>query len=249
MKNLIPSVLALSMLATALLLAPVAHAEVSEELESLSSNQQVNDRVARLESRTRMGIVQGRAVDRHWRVELGANYGPVAFGDSYLNTQNAGANLDLHINPKVSLGVHYAHSFNQLTAEGKQVFDQARASKATTGSYNNLPQIAYPEESVMGVLNWYMTYGKINLFDWHTVQFDIYSLAGFGQINVSSTYDSKTTSAWSNTWTAGAGVGFWFSQHFTMRTELRYQSYADKVYTGSRDLNLIVANLGLGVLL
>jgi outer membrane immunogenic protein len=241
-------VLAVAVLA-ALFVAPVAKAQVSDELESLSSNKQVNDRAAHLESRTRMGIVQGRAVDRHWRVEVGASYGPVAYGDSYVNTQNGGANLDLHISPRASLGVHYAHAFNQLTSEGQQVFDQARSARKATGDFSNLPQVSYPEESVMGVVNWYMMYGKINLFDWRTVQFDIYSLAGYGQIKVSSTYDSQITSVWTNTWTAGGGVGFWLSQHVTSRFELRYQSYADKVYSGSRDLNLIVANLGIGFLI
>jgi outer membrane beta-barrel protein len=84
-------------------------------------------------------------------------------------------------------------------------------------------------------------YGKINFFDVSVVQFDIYSLAGAGTMQLSS---GSTP-----TYTAGGGIGFWLSQHVTSRLEVRYQNYQDTVYTGSRNLNLIVANLGLGVLL
>lgn len=230
------------------LVASRAFGDVTSELESLGSNSQVNERAARLENRTRMSIVQGRTVDRNWRLEVGTSYGAAAFGDSYLNTQNLGANVDLHINPKFSIGVRYAKAFNQLTAEGQNRFDQARAANTTTGDFTR-PQISYPEQQVLGVVDWYMTYGKINLFDWKTVQFDIYSLAGYGQIQVGTDYGGQESSVWTNTWTAGAGIGFWLSQHFTTRFELRYQNYADQQYAGSRDLNLVVGTFGLGVLL
>jgi outer membrane immunogenic protein len=68
-------------------------------------------------------------------------------------------------------------------------------------------------------------------------------------VKMATDINSQIQSDWTNTWTAGLGIGFWMSQHFTMRTEIRYQTYADQVYTGSRNLNLIVGTLGLGVLL
>lgn len=230
------------------LVAIHALGSTSDDLENLGSNQQVNERAAHLENRTRLGVVQGRAVDRNWRVELGTSYGPVAYGNSYLYTQNAGINADLHVNPRFSLGFRYAKSFNQLTNEGKAQFDQARISNSTVGSFQK-PQISYPEDQMMGVINWYMTYGKINFFDMKTVQFDIYSVAGYGQVKISTEIDNLIKSDWTNTWTAGMGVGFWLSQHFTSRVEVRYQTYADQAYTGSQNLNVIVGTLGLGVLL
>lgn len=217
-----------------------AFADVSKDLASLGSNEAIVRRANQLDSRTRVSVVQGRTVPRNWRLELGVNYGPVAAGDSYLRTQNLGGQVDLHITPKFSLGVRYAQSFNSLTDEGKQQFDNARAAKARGGDYR-IPDIDYPESTVMGVANWYMFYGKMNFFDLSVVQFDIYSLGGYGQV--------KLASGSTNTWTAGGGVGFWLSQHVTSRFELRYQTYQDQVYTGSRDLNLLVANFGLGVLL
>lgn len=245
MKTLILQILSALAL---ILVATHAFATASNELEGLGKNSKVKDRAAALESRTRLGIVQGRAVDRTWRVEAGASYGPAAFGNSYLHTQNLGAGIDLHISPKFSLGARYAWAFNSLTNEGKQQFDQARANNQSSGNFEK-PQISYPEEQYMGVINWYMTYGKINFFDVKTVQFDIYSLAGYGQVKVATDVDRQLKSEWTSTWTAGGGIGFWISQHVTSRFELRYQTYADKVYTGSRDLNLIVGTFGLGVLL
>lgn len=216
--------------------------DVGQDLESLGGNEEIVKRANNLERRSRASVVQGRTVSRDLRLEFGVNYGPVAAGDSYLRTQNLGGQVDFHITPKVSLGVRYAKAFNQLTAEGRQQFEDARNARAG-GAVNSssIPDIDYPEESVMGVLNWYMLYGKVNLFDLSVVQFDIYTLGGYGQI--------KLASGSANTWTAGGGIGFWLSQHLTSRFELRYQSYADQVYSGSRDLNLIVANVGLGVLL
>jgi outer membrane beta-barrel protein len=223
------------------LIASGANAQVSKELSNLGSNSDVKRRASALESRSRVAIVQGRTVKRDWRFELGGSYGPVAVGDSYLITQNLGGQIDLHINPKFSLGVRYAKAFNDLTAEGKQRFDAARAAKLRGQADWTIPDIDYPEESLMGVVNWYMFYGKMNFFDLSVVQFDIYSLAGYG--------NQKLASGNTPTWTAGGGIGFWITNHITSRVELRYQSYQDQVYTGARDLNLVVANFGLGVLL
>ena len=104
-----------------------------------------------------------------------------------------------------------------------------------------MPDIDYPEQSIIGVATWYMMYGKLNFFDVKTVQFDLYSLAGAGT--------EKLASGDTPTYTAGGGIAFWMSNHFTSRLEARWQGYQDKVYTGTRDLNLIVANFGIGVLL
>lgn len=218
-----------------------AFATVSTDMQSLGSNAESVKRANRLESRSRIAIVQNRSVDRHWRLEVTPTVGAVALGDSYVNTQHAGVNVDLHIMPKVSLGVRYEKAFNQLTQEGKQQFDNARAAYNAGNMNYKVPQIDYADYSVIGTVNWYMIYGKINFFDISVVQFDIYSLAGAGTMQLAS---GPTT-----TYTAGAGIGFWFSQHITSRIELRYQNYSDQVYTGSRNLNLMVANFGLGVLL
>ncbi len=225
------------------LVASGAFAQVSKELDALG-DKRASEKAAKLDNRARVGIVQGRTVDRNWRVEAGVNYGGVASGDSYLNTSNLGGQLDLHVNPKFSLGARYTKSFNTLSAEGENRF---RAG-SNTDTYS-IPQISYPEETVMGVVNWYMMYGKTNFFDIKTIQFDIYSLAGYGQVRTSTEFRGQSQSNWTNTWTAGGGVGLWLSQHITSRFELRYQNYSDQVYTGSRDLNLIVASFGFGVLL
>jgi outer membrane immunogenic protein len=218
-----------------------ANAGVSSDLDSLGTNAESIRRANKLESRSRIAIVQNRTVDRHWRVELGTNYGAVASGDSFLNTQALSLNADLHVTPKFSVGVRYAKEFNQLTADGKAIYDNAQALYNAHDVHYRAPQIDYPESSLLGVINWYMMYGKINFFDVSVVQFDIYSLAGAGTMQLSS---GSTP-----TYTAGGGIGFWLSQHVTSRLEVRYQNYQDTVYTGSRNLNLIVANLGLGVLL
>lgn len=234
------SVLKYSFVFVAMFAAAMAQANVSKNLENLGSNDEVVRRANRVSPRSRVGIVQNRTVKRDWRLEIGANYGPMAYGDSYLSTQNVGGQVDLHITPKFSLGVRYAKAFNSLTPEGKSQYDRAQDLKRRGLDYS-FSAVDYPEESLMGVFNWYMFYGKINFFDVSVVQFDIYSLGGYGQI--------KLESGPTETWTAGGGIGFWLTQHITSRFELRYQSYSDQFYSGKRDLNLIVANMGIGVLL
>jgi len=242
MRTSLP-IVALTVLLASVSAAAAAPASTSDQLEALGSNKSVNERVARIESRSRLAIVQTRAVDRHWRLELGTSYGPVVAGDAYLQTQNLNGEVQLHVSPRLSLGVRYMMAFNALTADGRARFDNAsRAINANAQYDTTVPAIDYPEQSVMGIANWYMTYGKINLFDWKTVQFDIYSLAGYGQMTLAS--GSVPT------WTAGAGIGFWLAQHLTSRFELRYQNYADQPESGSsRDLHLIIGTFGFGVLL
>jgi len=215
-------------------------------MESLGTNKESIERANKLESRARIAIVQNRAVDRHMRLELGVNYGPVAAGDSYLNTQNLGASVDFHIVPQFSLGVRFAQAYNSLTSEGKSQFDTYRANIAAGKMDTTAPEISYPEQTLMGIATWYMMYGKLNFFDVKTVQFDLYSLAGAGTQKL-STNDGNEYDA--PTYTAGGGIAFWLSNHFTSRIEARWQGYQDKVSTGNRDLNLIVANFGIGVLL
>ena len=218
----------------------LAQAGVSSDLESLGGNKAVDARAARLSSTNQSAVVQGRIVDRNNRLELGGTYGAVGGGNSYLFTQAAGAMAEYHFVPQFSLGVRYEQAFNSLTNEGKAAFDNAKARQAQDKSYTT-PDIDYPDHSLMGTATWYMFYGKLNFFDLRVVQFDVYTIGGYGQMTT-----SRTTSP---TYTAGGGIAFWVAQHVTSRFELRYQGYKDKPYTGERDLNMIIASFGLGVLL
>ena len=91
----------------------------------------------------------------------------------------------------------------------------------------------------MAVINWYPMYGKINLFDRGIAQFDLYLLGGAGVINLGT--GSSTL------YTGGAGVGFWWTQHFTTRLEARWQGYRD--LNNTRAINETVLGLTFGFLL
>jgi len=99
----------------------------------------------------------------------------------------------------------------------------------------------------MGVINFYPTYGKLNLFDMSVAQFDFYLLGGLGQMQL-QTSNANTYSA--TTYTAGAGIGLWLSQHLSTRFEARYQTYEDRAFADQpRNLNITVFSASLGVLL
>ena len=233
MKTIQLTVLAL---VAPLLVAVQSHASASSDLENLGGNAAVIKKAKHFDSNNKVRIVQNRLVDRNMRLELGLTYGPVANGPSYLNTQNYGGQLEFHIIPQISVGARYTKAANSFTPEGRKMFD---AAKNTPGA--PFPDIDRPESQWLATATWYMLYGKLNLFDAGVSQFDIYSVAGAGQITLAS--------GTAPTFTAGAGVGFWWSKHFTSRLEARWQGYEDQVYTGARQLNVIVAQAGIGILL
>ena len=81
----------------------------------------------------------------------------------------------------------------------------------------------------------------MNLYDLGVVHFDVYALAGGGQIELKS---GMTTS-----YTAGGGIGLWVSQHLSTRLELRYEGYTAKRYTGDTNMNTTVAGIQVGYML
>jgi outer membrane immunogenic protein len=225
--------------------AIAASSSTAKKLDTLGGNQALVNMATSMDPENRARIVQRRLVDRHNTFEFGVNYGGVAGGDSYMKTQAAGASIDFHFTPRWSLGVHYFDYGNNLTPEGQRVFQAARDARAAApeggGANYTIPDIDYPLNSTMGVLSWYPVYGKTNLLDWGIAQFDMYLLAGAGQIQLSSGSSSTVM--------GGAGVGFWMTKHLSARAEIRYQSYKDKIITGSRDIGTTSGSIGLGFLL
>ena len=51
------------------------------------------------------------------------------------------------------------------------------------------------------------------------------------------------------TYTAGGGLGMWFSQHLTSRLEARYQTYQAERFSGTQKMDLTVLSLQIGYLL
>jgi outer membrane beta-barrel protein len=234
MKNLI--------LIAITLMASVGFAKsTTERLDTLGGNEKLVDMANSMDPDNRSRIVQKRIVDRHNTFEFGANYGMVAGGDSYLKTQNLGASVDFHINPRISIGARYYDYGNQLTPEGERVFRQARADYDAGGRSYAIPDIDYPERSMLGTVAWYPVYGKTNLLDWGIAQFDMYLVGGYGQIQLSS--------GWTGLSMAGTGIALWMTKHLSARAEIRYQGYKDQIITGPRDISTVSMSVGLGLML
>ena len=124
-----------------------------------------------------------------------------------------------------------------LTAEGRRIFDNFESNPATSKTQ----AVDYPLSSTLAVASFYPLYGKINWFDKATTQFDFYVLAGAGQMEL----ESGPTP----TWTAGGGIGMWLAKNFSSRLEVRYQSYEDEIYTGTRPQGMVVSAFSIGILL
>lgn len=104
------------------------------------------------------------------------------------------------------------------------------------------PDTTSAENTYLGTISFYPFYGKISLADLAITQFDIYFMGGYGTV--------QTSRVTTPTYTAGGGIAFWFTQHFSSRFEARYQGYKDQLTDGSdRQMNLTILQLGIGILL
>jgi len=213
---------------------------LAKDLDSLGGNEALIGMADSLNPEIKSRIVQERIVERRNRLEVGINYGGVAGGTTYLQSQSLGFNLDFHITPRWALGLRYSDFNSRLTPEGARVFEEARSNNGLNAS-GGYVDIDTPLNSTMGVLNWFPMYGKINAFEAAVIQFDLYLLLGGGQMNLESGPASIIT--------AGGGVGVWLTQHLTARAEVRYQGYQDLIKTGPRDIDSVVGTLGLGWIL
>jgi len=232
-----------------------AHAAVSKKsnvkslqqsLDTLGANKEIADRAKAIDAENRLRVVQNRTVDRRLRLEFGVGYDGVTGGDSYVSANNVGYLLDFHITPQFSIGARYYDTYTQLTDEGKRVFDAEQARRNAGDLTGTRPDVDYPLSSTLGVVTFYPLYGKLNFFNLGITQFDVYVLGGYGEM--------KLQSGNSPTWTAGGGVGIWWSQHFTTRLEARYQAYEDKIYSQTatpvtRDQEITTFSIAIGFML
>lgn len=226
-----------------LIMSSLAFAEDYERsMDNLGGNRDLIRRARAMDPNNKVQVVQNRTVDRHMRLEVGLNGGLVAGGDPYLSSQDVGGAVDFHFTPRWSVGARYNMFFNKLNSEGDRVYTDAAARNANGQTYLK-PDTVYPLSSTLGVVSFYPFYGKMNLFDMGVAQFDFYILGGGGMVQLSNGSSSS--------YTGGAGVGVWFTQHITGHLEARYQNYHDSIInnTVSRSIDAFLMTVGIGFLL
>ena len=235
-KTLVSKTKVLATWLGAMVLGSAAHADIMKDFDTLGGNDVLLEKARALNPDAQVRIVQDRGVSRRSRLEVAPEIGFVLGGDSYNRTQNVGANLTWHFVPEWSLGLRYAYSFNSLRPEGEYLLsDTSVEGKA------KIPDIDWPKQQALAIINWYPVYGKMNLYDLGVVHFDIYALAGGGTIELKS---GQTP-----TYTAGGGIGMWFSQHLSTRFELRWQGYNAKRFKGEEAMNTTVGSVQIGYML
>lgn len=217
-------------------------ASLKSDFEGLGDNEAFLERAKSMNAESRTRIVQNRTVDLNNRFEIGGNYAINGGGDSYVTTQNLGAYIDFHFNPRWAIGVRYQHSYNKLTSEGEEQYKRAREAQAIDpASPEAFAGVDYPIDTSLVTVSYAPIYGKLNLFDSGIAHFDIYGLLGYGVM--------KLNSGNSNTYAAGIGSGIWLSQHFATRLEVRYQAFEDLIGTANRKQNIIQGMVSFGLLL
>jgi outer membrane immunogenic protein len=234
-----------TILLASLLIGTFASAETttSAEFDSLGGNRIMLERAEALAPDQNVSVVQNRMVPRQRRFEISPEISGTFGGDTYTRTRSFGLNLNYHISSRWSLGAKYNHSFNQLTDEGEAMVNRAYEDfiQNPENPSSSYPQINFPRSESMALVNFYPFYGKISLIDEAVAHFDFYFIGGYGQVKLN---DGPTS-----TYTAGAGLGFWLSHHFTTRMEMRYQNYKAKYLSGEKNMDLAIASFQMGWLL
>lgn len=220
-----------------------ANPRLSDEVEALGGNASLLKLSTEISPDKRVRVVQNRLVPRQNRFEFGTRYGQKFGGDAYLQTQSYQLNLEYHLNPRFSFGVLYSDYGSQLSPEGKRVFTEASRAFEAGGGVSSYPDVDAPQNSLIGQVQFYPMYGKINFFDQSIIQFDMSLILGAGQITLASGPTSLLST--------GIGAGFWITRHISARLEMRYEAYQDRdmIYNTQRDLQTISGNIGIGVML
>lgn len=226
------------LLLCATLISAQASADVLTDFDGLGDNKELLEKAKALNPEVKVQVVQDRIVNRRNRFEISPEIGAVGGGNPYIDTFGYGANLNFHITPRWSVGVKYTYFTNELNKEGENLISDI----ATTGQ-GIVPEIDQPKDQYLGTVSWYPIYGKLNFFNKAITHFDVYTTAGYGNINLKNGSTS--------TWTAGGGVAFWFSQHLSARFEARYQTYQAKYprFNQTDDLDTVIGSFQIGVLL
>lgn len=224
-------------------LSAFAQEQKEADFDSLGGNTILLEKAKALEPDQNVSIVQVRTVDRRHRVEIAPEFAGTFGGDPYTNTKTIGLNINYHFTPHWSVGLKYNYAFNSLTPEGEAMADRAYDNYIANPESPNspYPEMNYLKDETFALLNWYPIYGKLNLFDKSVVHFDLYALGGYGQ--------ARLRSGTTPTYTAGGGVGFWITPHFSTRLEMRYQNYTAKYPTEEKNLNLAIGSVQMGWLL
>lgn len=209
--------------------------ELMKDFDSLGGNDVLLEQTKALQGQSSTYIVQDRIVSRRHRFEISPEYSNVLGGDAYNQTTQYGININYHINPRWSVGVKSTHMINSLKPEAESLItDTSILGKAY------IPDVDYPISQNIALISWYPIYGKMNVLDKGVAHFDLYFLAGSGDIELKSGRTQTTT--------AGTGLGLWLSQHLTTRFEVRYQTYTAKNYRGEQKMDLTVGSMQMGYL-
>ncbi len=224
--------------------ASFVQADIFKDLRALGGNNVLFKKAKLLAPEKKITIVQKRLVDRKLRHEFNFEMAYLLGGDAFLNTSRFGINYLFHITPHLSFGLKGTMAFNQISKEGEVFIDRAMNLYNEFKSLKPLvPDIDYEKYAAYLTFVWYPLYGKFNLYEIGIGHYDLYFLIGGGRL-------------WLRRGTAlgltgGGGLAFWLANHFSLRLELRYETYKAKrlSITSGQRLHLTTLNVALGYIL
>ena len=221
-----------------------ADANILKDLRSLGGNDVLFEKAKVLTPEKKITIVQSRLIDRSLRHEFNFETGYVLGGDNLLQTARFGINYQFHIISYLSVGLKGNISFNRLSREGYAFVNRAMTVYNDFDQLQPLvPDIDYEKYAAYLTLNFYPLYGKFNLYDLGIGHYDIYILTGAGRVWL------RRGGAISLL--GGGGFSFWLASRFSLRLEVKYETYKAKriSITSEQRLHLTTLSVALGYIL
>ncbi len=211
---------------------PLAQADLLKDIDDLGGNKELFEKAQSLSGETSVKIIQKRIVDRRMRFELAPMYTNYFGGNVFLKSHSAGLDAHFHITPRFSLSANYNYYIRNRYNSG---------GRAVINSLERVPDVDHPESSILGYLNVYPFFGKLNLFN-YVIHFDIYVAPGGGNI---STENGSSLAFGGN-----LGMGIWWSQYLSTRIEYKYLNYDANPLSGiNENIHQSGLSVSLGVLL
>ena len=221
-------------------LTSIGQASILGDLRALGGNEVLYKKAKILTPEKKITIVQSRITDRTLRHEFNLETSYVLGGDALLRTGRFGINYQFHIIPYLSIGLKGHMAFNKLSAEGDAFVQRAMTLYNEFDQIEPLiPDIDYEKYASYLVLNWYPIYGKFNLYDLGIGHYDVYILAGGGRVWLRRSASMSVL--------VGGGLSFWLANKFSLRLEVKYETYKATRLNSIQDSRLHITTLGVSL--
>lgn len=208
-----------------------ASAQETDLTKKLDDLRVPDDQISPMVTQDKLYLVNKRyssLVNRH---EVSFSGGKNYSAPSHIDNQFTSMLYRYHINSTFQLGLRYNTYYNDLTAAGKQLFEDEKI----------FPDTDFALKSTSAFFGFNTFYGKMRLSQKSVVYFDQYINLGYGEIDLAKNGLQKIVNV-------DAGFSFWLGKHMSARLGINNEFYTQRKATGLANVHNTMAYVELGYL-